>query len=66
MDRYDAWQLNPLLPHIRRAAGIDPDGPLLVPMQRRQPYEQVVQAAHHLARDVARDRMLCRAIRVGD
>jgi hypothetical protein len=59
---YDAWEHNPLLRQIQRAAGLDPDGPRLVPMQAPLTREQAVQAAHRAAKVVVRDAMLCRAI----
>lgn len=62
MDRYDAWQSHPLLYRIQRAAGLDPDGPRLVPMQPGLAREQAVEAAHRAAKGVVRDAMLRRAI----
>jgi hypothetical protein len=62
MDRYDAWQHNPLLPQIRRAAGLDPDGPSLVPMQPRPSREETRQAPRRASEAATRDGMLCRAI----
>jgi len=63
MDRYDAWQSNPLLHEIRRAAGLDPDGPRLVPMQAPLSREQTRRALRRVAKAATRDAMLCRALR---
>ena len=61
MDRYDAWK--PLLRQIQRAAGLDPDGPRLVPMQAR-PSREETRRAVRLAGEVAdRDARLRRALR---
>ena len=64
MDRYDAWKSNPLLRQIQRAAGLDPDGPRLVPMQARLSREETRRAVR-LAGEIAdRDARLRRALRV--
>ena len=62
MDRYDAWKHNPLLPHIRRAAELDPDGPGLVPMQTRLSREETRQALRRTSEAASRDAMLRRAL----
>jgi len=62
MDRYDAWKSNPLLPHIRRSAGLDPDGPRLSPMQPRLSPEETRQALCRASEAATRDAMLRRAV----
>ena len=53
-----------LLRQIQHAAGLDPDGPRLVPMQARLSLEQTLRVVR-LAEEVAhRDAMLRRALRV--
>ncbi len=52
-----------LLHQIQRAAGIDPDGPRLVPMQARLSREETRRAVRRASEAATRDRMLCRALR---
>jgi len=66
MDRYHAWKPRQLelLRQIQHAAGLDPDGPRLVPMQARLSREQTRRAVR-LAGEIAdRDARLRRALRV--
>ena len=63
MDRYDAWKENRYLPLIQRAAGLDPDGPRLVPMQAWLTREEARQALRRAVKAATRDAALCRAIR---
>jgi hypothetical protein len=54
-----------LLRQIQRAAGLDPDGPPLVPMQQpRLSRDEARRAAHRAAKIVVRDAMLRRALRL--
>ena len=59
MDRSTPRQIE-LLRQIQHAAGLDPDGPRLVPM--RPPEDAAALCAEHY-RKVERDAMLRRAIR---
>lgn len=51
-----------LLRQLQHAAGLDPDGPRLVPMRPLLSQEQAVQAAYRAAKVVVRDAMLRRAL----
>jgi hypothetical protein len=61
MDRYDAWK--PLLRQIQHAAGLDPDGPRLVPMQARLSREETRRAVRRAGEVADRDAMLRRSLR---
>ena len=52
-----------LLHQIQRAAGLDPDGPRLLPMQARLSREETRRAVRRASEAASRDRMLCRALR---
>jgi hypothetical protein len=60
MDRYDAWK--PYLRQIQHAAGLDPDGPRLVPMQARLSREQTRRAVRRAGEVADRDARLRRAL----
>jgi len=64
MDRYDAWKPrnNELLRQIQHAAGVDPDGPRLVPMQARLSREETRRAVRRASEAATRDAMLRRAL----
>jgi hypothetical protein len=65
MDRYDAWMLRiELLRQIQHAAGLDPDGPRLVPMQARLSREQTRRAVRRAGEIADRDGRLRRALRL--
>lgn len=68
MDRYDAWKPNQrqleLLRQIQHAAGLDPDGPRLVPMRPASEWcEDAAALCGERYRRVDRDAMLRRALR---
>jgi hypothetical protein len=68
MDRYDIEQTGTrtrqleLLRQIQHAAGLDPDGPRLVPMQARLSREQTRRELRRAGEAATRDAMLRRAI----
>jgi hypothetical protein len=62
MDRYDAWRKIELLRQIQHAAGLDPDGPRLVPMQARLSREETRRAVRRAGEIGERDTRLRRAI----
>ena len=68
MDRYDAWKPNPrqleILRQIQHAAGLDPDGPRLVPMTPHQVRRETRQALRRASEIATRDAMLRRAVRL--
>jgi hypothetical protein len=53
---------NRILRQIHRAAGVDPDGPRLVPMQARLSLEQTQRELRRVIEVATRDAMLRRAI----
>lgn len=53
-----------LLRQIQHAAGLDPDGPRLVPMQARLSREQTRRAVRRAGEIANRDAMLRRALRL--
>jgi hypothetical protein len=55
-------EIQRILRQIHRAAGIDPDGPRLVPMQARLSLEQTQRELRHAIEAATRDAMLRRAI----
>jgi hypothetical protein len=55
-------EIQRLLRQIHRAAGIDPDGPRLVPMRQPQRREDIRRAQHRASEAATRDAMLRRAI----
>jgi hypothetical protein len=65
MDRYDAWKPRQLeiLRQIQCAAGLDPDGPRLVPMQARLSRDETRRAVRRAGDVAMRDAMLRRALR---
>jgi hypothetical protein len=62
MDRYDVWKRDPLLRQIQHAAGLDPDGPRLVPMQARLSREETRRAVRRAGEVADRDARLRRAL----
>jgi len=64
MDRYDAQRQLDLLRQIQHAAGVDPDGPRLVPMQARLSREDTQRALRRASEAATRDAMLRRALRL--
>lgn len=68
MDRYDAWKPNQrqieLLRQIQHAAGLDPDGPRLEPMQARLSREETRRAVRRASEIADRDARLRRALRM--
>jgi hypothetical protein len=55
-------EIQRILRQIHRAAGIDPDGPRLVPMQATLSREQTRRATRRASDAATRDAMLRRAI----
>jgi hypothetical protein len=55
-------EIQRILRQIHRAAGIDPDGPRLVPMQARLSLEQTRRELNRASEVATRDAMLRRAL----
>jgi hypothetical protein len=64
MDRKPNQRQLELLRQIQHAAGLDPDGPRLVPMQARLSREETRRALRRASEIACRDAMLRRALRV--